>query len=153
MHNDTLASDYLRRARSRLRALEVLMEERSWADVVREAQELVEIALKAFLRMWRIEVQRVHDVSPVLEQNRDSFPPDTRHQLEEMMRISRALRRDRELAFYESEDLTPSEFYKEEDAVVALKDARWIYAAVTSLAGAKAGESPDEGAKGTNGIV
>ena len=41
MFNDALASDYLKRAGHRLKALEVLMQEESWADVVREAQELV----------------------------------------------------------------------------------------------------------------
>ena len=47
MFNDALAADYLKRAGHRLKALEVLMNEQSWADVVRESQELVEITLKA----------------------------------------------------------------------------------------------------------
>ncbi len=74
MFNDGLAYDYLKRAGSRLRALEVLIAERSWADVVREAQEIVEITLKALLRAHRIEVPRIHDVSAVLEQNSERFP-------------------------------------------------------------------------------
>ena len=67
MHNPDLAADYLRRAGSRLKALAVLMDEESWADVVRESQEVVEICLKALLRSARIEVPRIHDVSGVLE--------------------------------------------------------------------------------------
>ncbi len=51
--------------------------------------------------------------------------------LDELVRISRALRRDRELAFYGSEDLTPSEFYTEADAAAALGQARRVHAAVS----------------------
>ena len=131
MFNDALAEDYLKRAGSRLRALEILMEEKSWADVVREAQEIVEITLKALLRTYRIEVPRIHDVSPVIEQNSDRFPAETREHLAEMMRISTSLRRDRELAFYGSEDLTPSEFYTAQDASTALREAKWIHGAVS----------------------
>ena len=130
MINDALASDYLKRAGHRLKALQVLMDEESWADVVREAQELVEITLKALLRAARIEVPRVHDVSPLLEQHREMLPSGIRPRIDELVRISRFLRRDRELAFYGSEDLTPTEFYRREDAVTALAYARSVYAEV-----------------------
>ena len=43
------------------------------------------------------------------------------------------MRRDSELAFYGSEDLTPSEFYNRDDAELALTDARYVVATVTSL--------------------
>lgn len=136
MQNDGLTRDYLRRARARLAALQVLMDEESWADVVREAQELVEITLKALLRANRIEVPQIHDVSPILEQNRSRFGKGIQESLDELIRISRSLRRDRELAFYGSEDLTPSEFYKREDAEAARSQARFVYDTVTdSLAG------------------
>ena len=136
MINDALAADYLKRAGHRLKALEVLLQEQSWADVVREAQELVEITLKALLRACRIEVPRIHDVSPVLLQNRDRLPPGLDAQLEELVRISRSLRRDRELAFYGSEDLTPSEFYTSADAEQALAQASRVHETVSrALAG------------------
>lgn len=130
MYNDALASDYLRRGASRIRALEVLLKEESWADVVRESQEVVEITLKALLRFHRIEVPRIHDVSPVLVDNVQAFPAGIRDNIDKMARISKSLRRDRELAFYGSEDLTPSEFYSEEDAKEALESARWIHSLV-----------------------
>ena len=130
MYNDELAKDYIKRAGSRLRALDVLMAERSWADVVREAQEVVEITLKGLLRACRIEVPRLHDVSPVLLDNRELLPRQIDERLEELVKISRSLRRDRELAFYGSEDLTPGEFYKEEDAAAALAQARTVHEAV-----------------------
>ena len=135
MFNDDLARDYVRRAGSRLRALEVLMAERSWADVVREAQEAVEITLKALLRASRIDVPRLHDVSPVLLDNRELLPREIDAGLEDLVRISRSLRRDRELAFHGSEDLTPSEFYKEEDAATALDQARLVHGRVSKALG------------------
>ena len=131
MYNDALAKDYIKRAGSRLKALEVLVGEESWADVVREAQEIVEITLTGLLRACRIEVPRIHDVSPVLEQNRDRLPAPVLEALNELTNISRTLRRDRELAFYGSEDLTPSEFYRREDAERAFEQASRVHAVVS----------------------
>jgi hypothetical protein len=50
--------------------------------------------------------------------------------LERMASHSRQLRRDRELSFYGSEDLTPGEFYRRDDAVTALEMAREVIEAV-----------------------
>lgn len=125
MKNDALINDYLNRAAARLKALEVLKQEGSHADVVRESQEALELAMKALLRAIRIEVPRVHDVSPILRENADRLPEKIRANLEELCRISRNLRRDRELAFYGSEDLTPSAFYTADDASEALTSATW----------------------------
>ena len=97
---------------------------------MRESQEVVEITLKALLRMSRIEVPRIHDVSPVLEQNQNRLSAKIVEHLSELMRISKSLRRDRELAFYGSEDLTPSEFYTETDATTALREAHFVHSVV-----------------------
>jgi len=53
--------------------------------------------------------------------------------------ISRRLRRDRDLAFSGSEDLTPSEFYREKDAREARDDARWVVETVEREFGSGAG--------------
>ncbi len=127
MRNPDLAADYLRRARSRLKAVAVLMDEESWADVVRESQEVVEICLKAALRRAGVEPPRVHDVSGVLVENASRLPERVRRRLDDLVRISRGLRRDRELAFYGSEDLTPSQFYGPDDAREAFEGARLVY--------------------------
>ena len=55
MKNTGLARDYLRRARIRVTALDVLFDGESWADVVRESQEVVELALKGLLRSCGID--------------------------------------------------------------------------------------------------
>lgn len=124
MYNIGLARDYIERATARLRAVDVLFEAESWADVVRESQELVELALKALLRSVGVEPPRIHDVSDVLEAEAHRLPDSLRAELETLTRISRDLRRDRELAFYGAEDLTPSGFYTREDGERARTGAR-----------------------------
>ncbi len=123
MKNLDLAQDYLLRAGGRLKAVDTLLAEHMWADGVRECQEVVELALKGLLRYHDIEVPRVHDVSEVLEENSGRFPQVVREALEELMEISQELRRDRELAFYGSEDITPHSFYKEKHARLARQRA------------------------------
>jgi HEPN domain-containing protein len=119
MQNPRLAEDYFRRATVRLKVLDTLYEERSWADVVRESQETVELALKGLLRSARVETPRVHDVSEALLGNLAALPKAVQPHGEKLAECSRTLRRDRELAFYGSEDLTPSDFYREKDAAAA----------------------------------
>jgi len=116
MHNKSLVKDYIERAGKRLLALEVLYREKSWADVVRESQEIVELTLKALLRSCDIEVPRIHDVSGALSEESARLPTALKSSIGFLIKTSKALRRDRELAFYGSEDLTPSEFYSEDDA-------------------------------------
>lgn len=126
MRNPRLATDYVQRARVRLEAIDVLFRAGSWADVVRESQEAVELALKGLLRGCGIDPPRIHDVSPVLLNERERLPATARGHVDRMAAISRDLRRDRELAFYGAEDLVPSEFYAENDAAKALEDARFV---------------------------
>jgi hypothetical protein len=137
MRNKDLASDYITRAGNRLAAVEILFERKSYADVVRESQELVELCLKGLLRIARVEVPRLHDVGPLLLDARDRLPADVRPHTDALAKISKQMRRDRELSFYGSEDLTPSDFYQQEDAKKALEDARWVYSICSSVLGKK----------------
>ena len=123
MHNRDLAGDYLRRAVVRIRALDVLYDGESWADVVRESQEVVELTLKGLLRRCGIDPPRVHDVSDVLIAEQARLPNELLPRIDDMTRVSRRLRRDRELAFYGAEDLTPGGFYAYADADAARADA------------------------------
>ncbi len=126
MKNKTLHLDYIKRSENRLAALDVLFERESWPDVVRESQEIVELSLKALLRAFGIEVPRIHDVGDILESQRSLLNKSSKAELAKMADISSQLRRDRELAFYGSEDLTPSEFYKKKHAEEARKNAQWV---------------------------
>lgn len=130
MRSPELAADYVRRAKARLTALDALFAARSWADVVRESQEVVELALKGLLRVAGIEPPRIHDVSEVLVAEQARLPKPVQKQVEMLAAGSRTLRRDRELAFYGAEDLTPSGFYTQDDATAARDIARKTVAAV-----------------------
>lgn len=130
MRNRELAADHLARAAARLKALDVLYDCASWADVVRESQEVVELSLKGLLRACGVEPPRVHDVADVLIAERDRLPAKVQPHVERLAAISRDLRRDRELAFYGAEDLTPSSFYREADAIRARDAARDVVATV-----------------------
>jgi hypothetical protein len=133
MRNRDLAADHLRRASARLRALDVLFECRSWADVVRESQEVVELALKGLLRACGVDPPRIHDVADILVAERDRLPAGLQSHVERLASISRQLRRDRELAFYGAEDLTPSTFYREADAIAARDGARDVVGVVLPI--------------------
>jgi len=133
MRNRELAVDYVQRAEVRLRAIDVLFEGASWADVVRESQEVVELALKGLLWSCAIEAPRIHDVSDVLLAERERLPAKVREDVERLADISRDLRRDRELAFYGAEDLTPSQFYSERDATRARDGATVVVRSVVPV--------------------
>ncbi len=126
MRNRALARDYLRRARIRLDALDVLFDAESWADVVRESQEVVELALKGLLRSCGVEPPRIHDVSPILLAEKHRLPTGLQCDVDWLADVSRQLRRDRELAFYGAEDLTPTDFYSRADASAAKERARRV---------------------------
>jgi hypothetical protein len=133
MRNRELAADYVRRSAARVRALDVLFDAGSFADVVRESQEAVELALKGLLRASGVDPPRIHDVAEVLIAERGRLPAPLQGEIERLAEISRDLRRDRELAFYGTEDLTPSRFYREADATRARDAARLVVRLVTPV--------------------
>lgn len=116
MTSDKLALAYLKKAQARLKALDFLHNEQAYSDVVREAQECVELLLKALLRHMGLEVPKVHDVSRHLEEHKDALPAVIRDHLEEITTISRSLRKDRELSFHGTEDWIPTEEYRKTDS-------------------------------------
>lgn len=140
MRNSALAADYVKRAAVRLHAVDVLFEARSWADVVAESQEVVELALKGLLRSAGVDPPHVHDVGDVLKAECGRMPSSLASEVDQLAAASRTLRRDRELAFYGAEDLTPSDFYREDDAEEARAAARFVVARVHRHA---LPESPD----------
>ncbi|MGE0525801.1 MAG: HEPN domain-containing protein [Bdellovibrionales bacterium] len=126
MTNQTLADDYLRRAKGRVRAIEVLLEDGLYADVVREAQEACELALKAVIRKAGHSVPFSHEVSGTLTRIKADLPAPVANALDRLCEISKSMRRDRELAFYGSEDITPSEFYELSHARKALDELKEV---------------------------
>ncbi len=126
MNNPALIQDYLSRAQNRLAALDLFFERRGYADVVRLSQESVELALKALVRSAGIEPPRTHDVGKILMDQPGRFPKGILAELPRLAEISHDMRRDLELSFYGSEDLTPLEFYGRKHAETARTDATWV---------------------------
>ncbi|WP_018289759.1 HEPN domain-containing protein [Verrucomicrobium sp. 3C] len=126
MTTESLAQSYLRKSEARLAFLAHLLESRDYSDVIREAQEAVELALKAVLRQAGIEPPHVHDVSGLLRAHRESLAEPIRAHLEELARISTRLRKERELSFYGDIDFIPTESYTREDAAQALREAGFV---------------------------
>ena len=127
MTTTSLAESYLQKCLLRLEVLKILFDRGGWSDVVREAQEIVELALKGMLRAAGIDPPKVHEVGGVLLANRSRFPTDL--DLDALAHISRELRKDRELAFYGAEDLVPTEAFDRDDAETALQGAEVVVAA------------------------
>jgi HEPN domain-containing protein len=124
--SEELAHAYLRKAQARLGALAHLRDAGDHSDVVREAQELVELALKAMLRAIGIEPPRVHDVGPLLLEYEGRFPLDLRESLVRASGVSTRLRQDRERAFCGDVDFIPTEEYTADQAAEAYDDAAWV---------------------------
>jgi hypothetical protein len=130
--NDSLARSYLAKARVRLKVLELLRAEGAWSDVVREAQEVVELALKALLREVGIEPPKWHDVGGFLLEHRGRFSARLLPDLEGLAAISAWLRKEREFSFYGDVDFIPTDQYAETDARRAIDDATFVVAAVST---------------------
>jgi HEPN domain-containing protein len=125
MNAQALARDYLRKGKARRRALQVLFEEESYDDVVREAQAIVELILKGTLRFIGVDPPKRHDVGSTVKEFGDHLPENWRVRLDEIEAISRTLFEERGHAFYGDEaSLTPaSALFGEEDAQRAI---RWV---------------------------
>jgi HEPN domain-containing protein len=126
MNNPNLGNDYIHRAHGRLKAIETLFVEKLFADVVRECQEACELALKGLIRNAGHSVPYTHEVSQKLMEIRLDLPEAVATQLPLLAEISKNLRRDRELSFYGSEDITPSDFYEESHAVQAMDQLKFV---------------------------
>jgi hypothetical protein len=124
--NESLAQSYLKKASDRLDVLDLLLGKGAYSDVVREAQELVELALKGMLRSIGIEPPKLHDVGSLLLEHRERFPETVQTQLADLASISKRLRKERELAFYGDLDFIPTEEYSYEDAHEARQEAQRV---------------------------
>lgn len=127
MTNDELARSYLFKAGKRLKILHVLLEEEDFSDVIRESQEVVELAQKALLRQVGIDPPKWHEVSDILIAHETFFPEEVRKEFVPLAPVAKWLRKERELSFYGDIDFIPSEEYTKEDALRAIAGAqRWV---------------------------
>ncbi len=133
MTNKTLAESYLAKAIVRIRMLAFLMEQEGRSDVVREAQETVELALKAMLRHVGIEPPKWHDVGEILLENAWRFPPAIKDNMQKLASISKWLKEEREMSLYGDDNLIPTEHYTKSHAEKAFMEGRFVVALAESL--------------------
>ena len=104
----------------------MLFQEEAYSDVIREAQEIVELALKGVLRQIGVDPPKQHDVGYLLVEFKERFPAEVRNEVHHLARISKWLRKEREFAFYGDVDFIPTEEYTPQDAEKAMDDARFV---------------------------
>jgi HEPN domain-containing protein len=121
-----LAYSYLRKSIDRLDVLTLLFKKQDYSDVVRGAQEIVELSLKGILRFVGIEPPKFHDVGALLLEHRDRLKGIPVGEIRRMAKISKRLRKERELAFYGEIDFIPTEEYTKGDARSAIRDAQFV---------------------------
>jgi len=126
MTNDSLAKSYFTKAEKRLKILDILLNEEDYSDVVREAQEIVELSLKGMLRYVGIEPPKYHDVSSILIEHREKYENISSKEIKRIAKISKQLRKERELAFYGDIDFIPTEEYTLGDAKKAIEGANFV---------------------------
>ncbi len=133
MTANELARSYLQKAQVRLEMLSFLHERGAWSDVVREAQEMVELALKAMLRQAGLDPPKWHDVGPILLEEAEIFPAALQPDLARLAAISKRLRKEREFAFYGDIDFIPTREYDQADSVQAMADAAFVLSAARNF--------------------
>lgn len=133
MTNMTLAQSLIKKATDRLDILDLLLSKGAYSDVMREAQEIVELATKAMLRAVGIEPPKFHDVGDLLLEHRDKYPDDISRELERIASISKRLRKERELSFYGDIDFIPTEEYTVDDSKEAMEGANFVVTIATKL--------------------
>jgi HEPN domain-containing protein len=123
--NVSLAQSYLAKARVRLTILPVLFDAGAFSDVVREAQEIVELALKGMLRQAGLEPPHWHDVGGLVQEYASRFSVLSSEEIDRLAVASAWLRKEREFAFYGDIDFVPTERYDAATAERAMTDARF----------------------------
>jgi HEPN domain-containing protein len=123
-----LARSNVRQAEDRLTTARIALERGNYPYAVRQAQECVELSLKACLRLVGIEPPKWHDVGPIIRRERENFPEWFKEHVERIVSISRSLRKERELAMYGDEEskIPPEELYTRFDAEKAIEDAGFV---------------------------
>lgn len=125
-----LAAGYLKKCEDRLAMMEVLMNRQAWSDVIRESQEIVELALKGVLRSVGIDPPKWHDVGGLLLEYGKKITQLSESQIRELADASKMLRKEREFSFYGDVDFIPTDQYDREDAAQAFAYARQATAAL-----------------------
>lgn len=126
MRSRSMALDYMERALRCLEEAELAFSKEDYVGTVRRSQEALELASKAILRMSGIEYPREHDVSPVLEAERDRLPKSIVENLEAIIKLGSELASLRGPAMfgYEREGIPAREAFKKDYALEVLNEVK-----------------------------
>jgi HEPN domain-containing protein len=124
MSPNNLPEAYLKKSLSRMKALQTLLDDKSYSDVVREAQEIVELVSKGILRIGLIDPPHRRDVAKELGIVKLKFDQSFFQVITELETANHWLRREREMSFYGADDFDPTEGYSIEDAARAFRYAK-----------------------------
>lgn len=124
-----VAHAYLRQAKARLEDAVEAVPEANYPYAVRLSQECVELSLKAVLKAVAIEYPKIHDVSDILLEVKERFPPWFRVETDYLSESSKILVKKREPSLYGGEEafLSPDEVIDKEDAEDAVTRAGKTY--------------------------
>jgi len=130
-----MARDYIENSKIILEEALEAFRKGVYNRVIRLSQESVELALKGMLRLIGIEYPKVHDVSDVLNENRDRFPSKYRSEIDYLIEASTWLTEKRGVAMYgdERKGIPPSKLFTYDDAKKALEYANKVYQIVELL--------------------
>jgi len=124
-----VAHAYLRQAKARLEDAVEAVHEANYPYAVRLSQECVELSLKAVLKAVAIEYPKIHDVSDILLEVKERFPPWFQAETDYLSESSKILVKKREPSLYGGEEafLSPYEVIDKEDAEDAVTRAGKTY--------------------------
>lgn len=128
MTNDVMARGCLARALARAEAIEVFLAAQAWPDVVRTAQEAVELLLGAALRAAGVEPARTHDPADSLRASAGRFPAWFAEKIPDLAAVSTELAGERGIAFYgdERRGIPPDRLFGREDAERAVEQLSFV---------------------------
>jgi len=123
------AKALLDEAQVRLEAAKIFLERGKYSYVVRQSQECVELSLKSILRVAGIEYPKQHEVSDLLLEKSELYPPWLVQELQDISRTSKELMMKRMPSMYGEETIgkPPKSLFNHEDAESSIRSAEHVY--------------------------
>ncbi|MGQ3684154.1 MAG: HEPN domain-containing protein [Candidatus Loosdrechtia sp.] len=132
MRSDRIGYAYIKDAKTIAEEARESLNKRHYHRTVRKCQEAVELGLKGLLRFVGIEYPKSRRVGAVLLESslKDAVPMDV---LKRVAELSDELAREREPAFYGTEEGTAEELFTESDAREAMGMVEYVFDFIEKL--------------------
>ncbi|HOK56140.1 MAG TPA: HEPN domain-containing protein [bacterium] len=133
MVNKRLIGSYLKRAKVRREILNQFMLKKSYSDVIRESQEIIELLEKAILLNLNVTPPKWHDVIDLIIKHSEKLKLDIKKDFKKIEKDCKWLRSQREISFYGDMDFIPEDFYGKKDAEKAIKIVNELFRIIEKL--------------------